>query len=397
VRAVEKARPAGSPSIGDARKLAGQVRSALRALRSAANGGVATIEHVPIARFEMATIGDAFETMRANLSLQSSYARHAIRIALAIVVALLLQRVLPLAHVQWIALTVALVLRPDFSSTFSRGVQRIVGTIGGAVLASMIAAWHPADAGYIVLAIAFAGCAFALFNVSYAAFSAAITGYVVYLLAFGGSPEHASAIDRVAATIVGGALGLLAYVAWPTWARERVGEDLALLLTAQARYLDGILRAFLDPAHADFDAIRAAQLESRRTRSNAEASVDQMKGEPVTANGLSLAAAQGVLAASRRIGVASLTLSARLGSRDDASRGQLETLIADLAAAMAIIVASLHTGTPPPALPPMRDDQARLASAVDAEPSAHWELLVSETDVIVDGINSIGDLLRRRT
>jgi uncharacterized membrane protein YccC len=395
VRAVEATLSAGAPSIGDARKLAGQVRSAWRAARAAANGGVATVESVPIVRFEMATIGDALVTMRANLSLHSSFARHAIRIGVAIMIAIMLQRVLPLAHAQWIALSVALVLRPDFSSTFSRGVARIAGTIAGAIIASIIAAFHPPDSGYIVLAIAFAALSFAFFNASYAAFSAAITGYVVYLLAFGGSPEHASAIDRVAATIVGGALALLAYLAWPTWARERVGEDLAVLLESQGRYAHLILSGFVDPTAIDADDVRAAQLESRRTRSNAEASVDQMKGEPVQSHGLSLAAAQGVLAASRRIGVASLTLSARMSGREDVSHGPLETLISDLDAAMALVVTALRNGTPAPVLPPTRDDQARLAHAVEDEPQAHWEVLVSETDMIVDSINTIGDLLRR--
>jgi len=61
-----------------------------------------------------------------------------------------------------------------------------------------------------LLAILFAGFGFALFNVSYALYSVAITGYVVYLLAFGGEAEHASAFDRVVATVLGGTLALLA-------------------------------------------------------------------------------------------------------------------------------------------------------------------------------------------
>jgi len=77
-------------------------------------------------------------------------------VGLAVAIAILVQRAIPLAHGQWIALTVALVLRPDFSSTFTRGFARIIGTIGGAVLASIIAAFHPADAAYIALSIFFA-------------------------------------------------------------------------------------------------------------------------------------------------------------------------------------------------------------------------------------------------
>jgi uncharacterized membrane protein YccC len=396
VRAVETSVAEGAPSVRDARSLAGQVRSAWREARAAANGGVSAGERAPVVRFEAATIGDALRTLRANLSFDGTYLRHAVRLGVVVAIAIVVQRLVPLAHAQWIALTVALVLRPDFSSTFTRGLARISGTVGGAVLASGIAALHPPPSAYVVLAIAFAALAYALFNVSYAIFSAAITGYVVYLLAFGGSPEHAAAIDRVLATAIGGLLAFTAYVAWPTWARDHVGADLAVLLEAQARHARVILGAFLDPSRIDRAEMDAAQLASRLARTNAEAAVDLMKSEPVSSRSISLAAAQGVLAASRRIGVASLTLSARIGERGNTSRRALEAMIADFDASMAIVAGALRSGTAPPALPRVRDDQSMLARAVEAEPDAHWEILVSETDVLVDSIDTIADLLRRR-
>jgi uncharacterized membrane protein YccC len=346
-------------------------------------------------RFELAAVRDAFETLRANLSFDSVYARHALRLGVAIPLAILTQHALPIAHGQWIGLTVALVLRPDFSSTFTRGFARIFGTIAGAVIASAIAVFHPSETAYIALAIVFAFLSYALFNVSYAVFSAAITGYVVYLLAFGGSPEHAAASDRVLATIAGGVLALLAYVVWPTWARERVGEDLASLLRAQTRFGELVMRAFLDPAPPDVAALYEAQLQSRRTRSNADASVDQMKGEPVRVRGISLAAAQGVLAASRRIGVASLALRARLDDREPVPRAPLETLIGDIDAATAMLADALAHGTALTALPPIRDDQDALARAMSAGAGKHGHVLVSETDLFVDSIDAIADILGR--
>jgi uncharacterized membrane protein YccC len=294
------------------------------------------------------------------------------------------------------AVEVALVLRPDFSSTFTRGLARISGTVGGAVIASGVAAFHPPPSAYVALAIVFAALSFALFNVSYAVFSAAITGYVVYLLAFGGSPEHAAAIDRVLATAIGGLLAFAAYVAWPTWARDHVAEDLALLLEAQSAFARHVLQAFLEPQNFDAGAMRAAQLASRLQRTNTEAAVDLMKSEPVSTRGISLATAQGILAASRRIGVASLTMGARIGDREDASRDVLARLIADFDTAMAIVVRSLRDVATPAPLPPLRDDQTALARAVAADPDAHWEVLASETDVLVDSADTIAELLRRR-
>lgn len=396
VRDVETGVAVGAPSIRDARKLGAQVRSAWRAARAAVNGGVSTVEASPPVRLQAATFGDAWDTIRANLAFDSIYARHGVRLGVAIVIAIGIQRLVPLAHAQWIPLTVALVLRPDFSSTFTRGLARICGTIGGAVLASAIAVFHPEQSAYVILAIVFAGISYALFGVSYAVFSAAITGYVVFLLAFGGSIEHAAAIDRVFATAIGGLLALIAYVAWPTWARERVRDDLASLIEAQARYCALILQAFLGPERVDWNAMRDAQLASRRTRTNAEASVDQMKGEPVSERGISLAAAQGVLAASRRIGVASLTLIARIADTDRVTRPALAKLIGDLEAAFAAIVAALRDERASPHTARLREDQVALARAAASEPDAHWELLVAETDLFVESVDAIADLIRRR-
>jgi hypothetical protein len=124
--------------------------------------------------------------------------------------------------------------------------------------------------------------------------------------------------------------------------------------------------------------------------------VDQMQGEPAHGRVLSLSAAQGVLASSRRIGVASLTLSARVGDRAQPAHGPLEKLVADLEAAIATLATALRAGDAPVALPPLRDDQAVLARAVSAEPDAHWEIVVAETDLLVDSVNTIADVLRRR-
>jgi hypothetical protein len=198
----------------------------------------------------------------------------------------------------------------------------------------------------------------------------------VYLLAFGGSPEHAAAIDRVLATAIGGLLAFAAYVAWPTWARDHVAEDLALLLEAQSAFARHVLQAFLEPQHFDAGAMRAAQLASRLQRTNTEAAVDLMKSEPVSTRGISLATAQGILAASRRIGVASLTMGARIGDREDASRDVLARLIADFDTAMAIVVRSLRDVATPAPLPPLRVPWPRIPTRIGKcshrKPTCWW-------------------------
>jgi uncharacterized membrane protein YccC len=384
-----------APYVDDARALAGQLRGALRSAAAAATGGLDVAPPASKVRgVNLRPVRLLIYRFLANCSWDSIYARHAIRLTAAVTIAEIAQHLLPLAHAQWIVLSVILVLRPDFSTTFTRGVGRVAGTVGGAIIASIIAAFQPSDPAYIALAILFAGSAFALFNVSYALFSLAITGYVVYMLAFGGAPEHASALDRVVATAIGGTLALVAYVVWPAWSHPHVADDLADLVDAQRKYVGLVLRAFAE-SDVDEGAVRAAQFAAWRARSNAEAAVDQMAGEPVRPSGVSVRTALGILAATRRFGIAGLTLRGRIARITGAPHALIERFIVDVDTTLAAIVAALRSGKAPAALPPLRNDQLALRRNLDERHDPAVDVLGSETDLIVDSVNAMSAILNR--
>jgi uncharacterized membrane protein YccC len=395
VLAVERPAREGAPYVADARALAGHLRSAMASATAAPNGGLAVeVARSGGSRVNLASLSSTADRLLANISWGSIYLRHAIRLTVASTIAVTVQHVLPLAHAQWIALTVILVLRPDFTTTFTRGIGRVAGTVVGAVIAAVIAAFHPADAAYIALAIAFAGLAFAFFNVSYALFSVAITGYIVYMLAVGGAPEDTSALDRVVATLLGGALALVAYTAWPAWAHPHVADDLADLVDAQRRFIVAVLRGYGE-AVPNERAIRAAQVAAWRARANAEGSADQMAREPVRPRGLTVRDAAGLLAATRRLGIAALTLRARVSRSAGAPHELIDRLVADLDAALRTIVAALRRGEMPAELPPLRADQIVLRRALDEHGDPALEVLISETDLIVDSVETIAGIISR--
>jgi uncharacterized membrane protein YccC len=70
---------------------------------------------------------DAIHTLRANLTLASTAFRHALRLAAGVAIAVIAAHALSLPRGYWIALTVLLVLKPEFHETFTRGVARIAG------------------------------------------------------------------------------------------------------------------------------------------------------------------------------------------------------------------------------------------------------------------------------
>ena len=138
VRALERYASNGAAYLDDARAFAGQLRAALRLARGAEGGGLALEGPVrPVQPLDSVASRLVFEQLLAQVSWSSTHARHAIRLAVALTIAAIVQHLLPLAHAQWIGLTVILVLRSDFSSTYTRGVARVLGTIAGALFASV--------------------------------------------------------------------------------------------------------------------------------------------------------------------------------------------------------------------------------------------------------------------
>jgi uncharacterized membrane protein YccC len=396
--ALDALEPAAA--LDDANALLGQLRAAWRAGHMPEDRAAASPSRPQaVTPFGVTALGDALETLRANVSPRSAYFQHALRLGAALGLAATAEHVLPLQRGYWIPLTAVLVLRPDFTGTITRGATRVGGTVAGAVIASAIAALHPADPVYLLLAVAFAGTGYALFGVNYGIYSAAVTAYVVFLLAFAGSAEHQAALDRVGATALGGALAVAVYALWPTWSRERVPRDLADLLDAQRRYAIPVLRAFLAAAgEAGQAAIRGAQVAAWLARSNAEASVDAMVNEPVRPKAISVRAALALLAASRRFGVASLTLQSRLDRAPGLSAGAsaaLACLTGHLDAALQAISSALRERGDPLPLPPLREAQIALKRALDQQPDAQLGALVSETDLMVDAVNTMADVLHR--
>lgn len=226
---------------------------------------------------------DAKTTLRANLTLRSDAFRHALRLGITLAIASTIYRVLPLPVERgyWIPLTVLLVLRPDFTSTFNRGPARFIGTLLGAILTTLLIALLPLSPNVIVLlTIAAAYLAFSLLLANYAIFSIFITIEVVLLLALVSPQPAITALYRAIDTTIGGVLALLAYLLWPTWESSQLPVKAADRLAALRAYLLAVLDACKDPATFQPSRLQKLRLESRLNRSNAEASLAAARKEP---------------------------------------------------------------------------------------------------------------------
>lgn len=157
------------------------------------------------------------EALRNSIHFRSPALRHALRLAVALILGGELSRFWFSHNAYWLPLTVVIILRPDFQQTFTRGLARMGGTLVGAGLTSLIVMLvRPGHGSLAVWALVFAWVCFSFFRVNYALYAIFITGYVVFMLSFAGLPEMGVVLARVEATCLGGILALLAYLIWPT-------------------------------------------------------------------------------------------------------------------------------------------------------------------------------------
>jgi uncharacterized membrane protein YccC len=286
------------------------------------------------------------DVLAANLTLRSSACRHAIRLAVAAALASALARALRLPHDYWVPLTALWLLRPDFGSTFTRGVQRYAGTTVGAVLATLFAATvHPGPYALSILATALSVGIFCFMLANYGVTGACTTGWVVFVSALAGIPELRAAADRVLDTSLGAVIALGGYLLWPTWERGNVSDMVADVIDAARRYATVVLGCWLDPHHTNQDAIERSRTDARVTRTNTEVTLARSIAEPASSPaGLDPDIAAELLAAMRRFCDGPLALEQSLDSADaHGAEPATETLATELDRAMRALADATRT------------------------------------------------------
>ena len=369
--------------------LLGQLRAAWRTagVLGAPRRAPETVRRLPPLR-PRPPIRDALTTLVANLAPQSAAFRHALRSTVAVLIGTCAYRLLHMPRGYWLPMTAMLVLKPEFHDTFSRGIARIAGTIAGAGLAGLIVRFLAPGHGVLtaLVLISVWGC-YALFRMNYAIFAVCLTGYVVFILMLSGVDEMTAASLREEYTLGGGALALLLYAVFPTWAGTTARSALAAMLRAHSRYVAALLAGFADPTTIDLPRLAAIRAEARLRRSNTEAVVERMLAEPARRAALEPRVAVGILAALRRHALAALALHAGLERGVGAAVTGMAPLATAMTGALAALADALEHGSTVPALADLRALQLALGAS-DA-------LVNDETDLMVDSVNTIAALLAR--
>jgi uncharacterized membrane protein YccC len=336
-------------------------------------------------------------TLRANLNFRSVAFRHAIRLATCVAVGDVIARSISLHRSYWLPMTIVLVLKPEFTATFSRGLLRIAGTVAGLLLATGLFHLHPTNpAVEIALIFVFTFLLRWVGTANYGIFAVAISALVVLLLSINKVPPKEVILARGVNTIVGGALSLIAYAVWPTWERVRVPEMLAQLLDAYGEYFHAVTQSFFRPSAEIPRELDRTRQESRRARSNLEASLDRLRSEPGTTPN-QMERWNAMLASSHRFAHATMALEA--SQRQTAAAPGRSAFLAfaeDVEKTLALLSQTLRGGrTVERKFPNLREDHHKLLRAGDAH-TERYALTNVEADRMTNSLNSLREQISGR-
>src|SRR5215472_5948267 len=324
--------------------------------------------------------------LQANFSLQSPAFRHAVRLAGTLIVGEIIAHTISARRSYWLPMTIALVLKPEFTVTFSRGLLRIAGTMAGLALSTALFRFlHPVTGIEIVLIGIFVFLVRWIGPANYGIFAINVSALVVLFVTFTGVSPTEAILTRGLMTTLGGVTALAAYAIWPTWEATRSSEAMARMFDADREYFRRVTTSPPSDSVTQ-NQLNAARIEARRRRTQLEASFDRLRMEP-TANEEDIRVLNAMLASSHRFINATMALE---GAHENAAWPQIDAAegfsqdvdqtLALLSSALRGADVSLHQ------FADLREDHHALVSAIGID---NHPLLADETDRITNSLNTL--------
>ena len=221
-----------------------------------------------------------------NFSLQSSTFRHALRVCVACIAGFMVAKFIDYGHHSyWVLLTIAFILKPAFSLTKQRNIQRIVGTlIGGAIGVFILTLTHDKAIHFIFLVL-FMLATYSFMRIKYLIMVICTTPYILILFSFLGGEYRSVTEERLLDTIVGCVIALSAsYFLFPSWEAGQLKKDMEGIVRANANYLQKIIEA-LSGHTINLLEYKLARKDVYLNSANLSATFQRMLSEPKSKQG----------------------------------------------------------------------------------------------------------------
>lgn len=227
--------------------------------------------------------GSVIDRVRRRLVVGPEVVKAAVRLAVALGVAVVVGQWASGDHSYWVPMTVAVILKPDFGSVFLRGIHRSIGTMIGVVVAAVVTMLlHQQIELVIVIAVICVFIPLAGLR-SYAAMVSLLTPVVLLILTLAmPSDAHSDMMQRLLDTLLGTAIALIfGYLIWPRSQDAAIAVGFGRAMTAVNDMLALATRtAGREEADTFGKELTAAQFAAYRRLSDLRTQVQRMVAEP---------------------------------------------------------------------------------------------------------------------
>lgn len=195
------------------------------------------------------TVDYSFRKLRDHLNLKSPIFRHALRASIVMILAYGVTFIIPMTyHSYWILMTVLVILKPGFSVTKKRNLQRLKGTIGGGLIGILILLVIPQHSIRFVLMLFFMLMAYTFIRQKYAIGTFYLTAYILISFSFYSDKDSIYIIqERLVDTLIGGFMAFIScYIIFPTWEKNNMNEYIQKALIADYEFIFLIFKKLAD-------------------------------------------------------------------------------------------------------------------------------------------------------
>ena len=216
-----------------------------------------------------------------NLALQSSAFRHALRVCIACFGGFIFVNLISYGHHgYWVLMTIAFMLKPAFSLTKQRNLERIVGTLAGGGIGVLILIFIPNKEIQFILMVLFMIATYSFMRIQYLVTVICMTPYILILFSFLGSNYKIVAEERIFDTLLGCTIAFLTgYFLFPKWESDQLKDHLHGILKANSLYLQIIIEA-LSGKKPTMLEYKLARKDVYLNSANLSAAFQRMLSEP---------------------------------------------------------------------------------------------------------------------
>lgn len=222
---------------------------------------------------------------RSNLNLMSGNFRYALRVSLVVFTGYLVGFLLPVGHHSyWIILTILVILKPGFSTTKQRNIERVIGTIIGGITGALIIYFIKDETARFILMVLFMLITYSIQRVNYFISVLFMTPFILILFSFISATINESlAVERIIDTLIGSGIAFLSsYLVLPSWESYQFKNYMLDMLKANQKYLDAIFRRFNPQNQINITEYKLARKEVYVNTANLAAAFQRMLNEPKT-------------------------------------------------------------------------------------------------------------------